>query len=80
MPALIGSQCELGVGTAAAAHLSVCMPNLAYESDIVGHLRYPLDIIHESLSYEGGRLRPPEGPGLGVSINEEVLDRWRLDR
>jgi len=79
LPALIGSQCELGIATSAAAHLGVCMPNLAYESDIVGHLRYPTDIINEHLSYDGGVLRPPDGPGLGVTINESVLARWRLD-
>ena len=28
----IGSQCELGIGTAAMAHAAVCMPNLAFES------------------------------------------------
>lgn len=80
LPALVGSQCELGIATAAMAHLAVAMPNLAYESDITGHLRYPLDIINERLDYAGGSVRPPDGPGLGVTLNEEVLRRWRLDR
>lgn len=80
LPALIGSQCELGIATAAMAHLAVTMPNLAYESDITGHLRYPVDIIHERLDYAGGAIRPPEAPGLGVTLNEDVLERWRLDR
>ena len=76
----IGSQCELGIGTAAMAHAAVCMPNLAFESDITGHLRYPVDIINEQLDYRDGAIYPPETPGLGVSLNEEVLERWRLDR
>jgi L-alanine-DL-glutamate epimerase-like enolase superfamily enzyme len=80
LPALIGSQCELGIATAAMAHLAVAMPNLAYESDITGHLRYPVDIIHERLDYAGGAIRPPDAPGLGVTLNEDVLERWRLDR
>jgi muconate cycloisomerase len=80
LPALIGSQCELGIGTAAMAHLAVAMPNLAYESDITGHLRYPVDIICERLDYAGGSIRPPDRPGLGVTLNEDVLQHWRLDR
>ncbi len=79
LPALIGSQCELGIGTAAMAHLAVAMPNLAYESDITGHLRYPQDIICERLDYFEGSIRPPDAPGLGVTLNEDVLKRWRLD-
>ncbi len=79
LPALIGSQCELGIGTAAMAHLAVAMPNLAYESDITGQLRYPVDIICERLDYAHGSIRPPDAPGLGVTIDEEILQRWRLD-
>lgn len=75
----IGSQGELGIGTAAMAHVAVCMPNLAYESDITGHLRYPVDIINERLDYADGAIRPPTTPGLGVTLNEEVLARWRMD-
>ena len=64
----------------AMAHAAVCMPNLAFESDITGHLRYPVDIINERLDYRDGAIHPPEAPGLGVSLNEEILERWRLDK
>jgi L-alanine-DL-glutamate epimerase-like enolase superfamily enzyme len=76
----IGSQCELGIGTVAMAHAAVCMPNLAFESDITGHLRYPVDIINEQLDYREGAIHPPATPGLGVTLNETVLEQWRLDR
>ena len=79
MPVTIGSQCELGIGTAAMVHAAVTMPNLAYESDITGHLRYPVDIICETLDYVDGSVRPPDRPGLGVTLNEEILKRWRMD-
>jgi L-alanine-DL-glutamate epimerase-like enolase superfamily enzyme len=79
LPVTIGSQCELGIGTAAMAHVAVTLPNLAYESDITGHLRYPVDVIVERLDYSGGAIRPPDAPGLGVTIAEDVLERFRLD-
>jgi L-alanine-DL-glutamate epimerase-like enolase superfamily enzyme len=75
----LGSQCELGIGTSAMAHVAVCLPNLGYESDITGHLRYPEDIIRERLDYADGAVRPSSAPGLGVTLDEEVLARWRLD-
>ena len=80
LPCTIGSQCELGIGTAAMAHLGACMPNLHYESDITGHLRYPDDVITESLDYVDGAVRPPDAPGLGVSLDESAVERFRLDR
>jgi L-alanine-DL-glutamate epimerase-like enolase superfamily enzyme len=80
LPVTLGSQCELGIGTAAMAHLAVCLPNLAFESDVTGHLRYPVDIINERLDYADGSVRPPDAPGLGVTLAEDVLEQWRMDR
>jgi muconate cycloisomerase len=79
LPCTLGSQCELGIGTAAMAHVAACIPNLAYESDITGHLRYPADVIHEQLDYGEGTITPPAGPGLGVTLDEEAVERWRLE-
>lgn len=80
LPCTLGSQCELGIGTAAMAHLAVCIPNLAYESDITGHLRYAEDVIIEKLDYGEGTITPPARPGLGVTLDEDALERWRIDR
>jgi L-alanine-DL-glutamate epimerase-like enolase superfamily enzyme len=80
LPCTLGSQCELGIGTAAMAHLAVCVPNLAYESDITGHLRYEADVICERLDYSDGAISPPDLPGLGVTLDEDMLERWRTDR
>jgi muconate cycloisomerase len=75
----LGSQCELGIGTAAMAHVAVCVPNLGYESDITGHLRYPQDIIRERLDYADGAITPPASPGLGVTLDGSAVARFRLD-
>lgn len=80
MPALIGSQCEMGIGTAAQMHLAVAMPNLAYSSDLGGPLRYPYHLVNEQFQYEDGTLRPFEGPGLGVTLDEDAFEHSRIDR
>jgi muconate cycloisomerase len=76
---VVGSQCELGIGTAAMAHLAVTTPNLAYDSDISGHLRYDHDVIEEQLDYEDGAIAPPDRPGLGVTLDEDRLEQFRVE-
>ncbi|MGH2375611.1 MAG: mandelate racemase/muconate lactonizing enzyme family protein, partial [bacterium] len=61
IPCIIGSQAELGVGTAAAAHLGVAVPTLPYACETFGPLRYARDIASPSPRIERGMLYPPEG-------------------
>jgi L-alanine-DL-glutamate epimerase-like enolase superfamily enzyme len=79
IPCIIGSQAELGIGTAAAAHLGVAVAHLPYACETFGTLRYERDIVTVTPSIAGGLLTPVNGPGLGVELDEEVLNRWRVD-
>ncbi len=74
---LLGSQCELGLATAACAHVGVAVPNLGYESDVVGPLRYPTDIVVTAPVIKDGQLRVPDGPGLGVEVDVERIEALR---
>lgn len=78
IPCLIGTMGELQVASAAAAHLGVACANIPYTCDLVGPLRYNESIIREPLRLEDGLFYPPEGPGLGVTLNWDVVDRWRV--
>jgi L-alanine-DL-glutamate epimerase-like enolase superfamily enzyme len=73
IPCIIGSQAEMGIGTAAAAHLGVALPNLPYACETMGPLRYRRDIVRRSVPIVNGFLYPPEGPGLGVELDEDAL-------
>jgi L-alanine-DL-glutamate epimerase-like enolase superfamily enzyme len=71
----------------AAAHLGVCWPE-----DVVEWLEYPCysnngrvgmypfpaadEILREPLNIQRGDLIMPKGPGLGVEIDESVLERY----
>ncbi|MET7950140.1 enolase C-terminal domain-like protein [Micromonospora sp. NPDC005324] len=70
---LVGTTQELSIGTAAAAHLAMAMPSVSLPSDPVGPLLYTRDVVREPVSYVGGTLRVPAGPGLGM-----VLDPARV--
>jgi muconate cycloisomerase len=74
---LLGSQCELGLATAACAHVGVTVANLAYESDVVGPLRYPHDIVLNPPLISGGELHAPDGAGLGVEVDLEYVEHVR---
>jgi len=80
LPCTIGSMPELGIGTAAQAHLAFAMPNLGYASDVNGCVYHSGDVIAEKLPIKNGYLLPPPGPGLGVSLDEAALAEYRFDR
>lgn len=80
LPCIIGSMPELGIGTAAQAHLAFAMRNLGYASDVNGAVYHSDDLVREKPRLEDGYLYPPAGPGLGVSLDPDKLRQYRIDR
>ena len=78
IPCLIGTMGELQIASAAAAHLGVSCANLPFTCDLVGPLRYDESIIREPLRIEDGLLYPPEAPGLGITPDWDVINRWKV--
>lgn len=76
----MGSNLELGIATAAMLHLAVAEPAIdseTYPADLIGPLYHEADMITEPLSLGPEVARPPDGPGLGVQLDEDQLERWR---
>lgn len=71
-----GSGVDLGIADAAAVHACAAAPSCTIPSDLIGHMIRVDDLIREPLVTEGGAIRVPEGPGLGVDLDEDALDRW----
>jgi muconate cycloisomerase len=77
----IGSNLELGIGTAAMIHLGISTTGITaetYACDIIGPLYYEDDVIKPGLPVKPGEVRPAETPGLGVEIDEDKLERYRV--
>jgi muconate cycloisomerase len=75
-----GSNLELGVATAAMAHLAAADQTIdseTYPADILGPLYHDHDLLTESVSIGPHGACPPEGPGLGVSLDEDALNKYR---
>lgn len=66
---------ELGISTAAQIHLAAATPYMSYAPD--SHYHHQVDdIITEPFKYEQGGFRVPAGPGLGVAIDREKLQKY----
>jgi muconate cycloisomerase len=76
IPVLLGSTVELGPGTAAFVHLAVACDNVSVSSDLVGPGLLVDDVCTTPFEYQGGALRPFDGPGLGVELDEAKMQQW----
>jgi len=64
---------ETGVGLAAMLHIAAALPNLVYAVDTHYHHLTDDVIVGGKMEFRGGCLRVPDGPGLGVEIDEERM-------
>lgn len=78
IPCIIGSQAEMGIATAACAHLAVALPNLPFAIETFGPLRYRRDIVATPVPISEGWLSPPSGAGLGVALDEDAVREMRI--
>ena len=77
----IGSNLEMGVGSAAMIHLAMATRGVRAEEfpcDIIGPFYYEDDLLIEPLALSGGRARAHEKPGLGVELDEEKVRRYTV--
>jgi glucarate dehydratase len=66
---------ELGVSTSAMLHFAASTPYLSHAID--SHYHHQVDdIIKSPFVYEKGRMKVPEGPGLGVEIDDRKLQKY----
>ena len=81
---------EMGIGNAANLHLAassaiIDLPGTIpvtstaqiVRTKVAGH-KYLDDIIEEPFIYRDGCMLVPEGPGLGITVNEAKLDQYSV--
>jgi muconate cycloisomerase len=84
----IGGSIEFGIGTAANLHLGVAMerailPSVCPVTSVSGHtgprtagVYYLDDVIAEPFEFRDGVLICPEGPGLGIVVDEDKIAEY----
>jgi muconate cycloisomerase len=76
----IGSNLELGIGTSAMLHVAAAFPEVdtdSFPADTIGPFYHDADLITRPLDLGPPYALVPDGPGLGVELDEEQLKRWR---
>jgi len=82
---------EMGIGNAANLHVAASSPEVTLAGTIpvtstsgtertkVAGRKYLDDIIHAPFEFRDGHLVVPDGPGLGVDVDEEKLRRYAVE-
>ena len=71
---------KTGISIAANLHLLSALQNAPYLEFCQPQsspLRY--DLLKRDFSVVGGSVQVPDGPGLGIEINEKTLEKYRID-
>ena len=75
LPVLKHSLGELGVAQTAGLHVLAATPNVLHASQSYAALLAG-DVIGAPPEYVRGALAPPEGPGLGVTLDRDAVARY----
>jgi L-alanine-DL-glutamate epimerase-like enolase superfamily enzyme len=79
--ATMGSNLELGIGHAAIMQvlsISNGFDLMTYPPDIAAPMYYEADLVEPGFTIAEGEVPVVSGPGLGVRLNEEVVQRFRV--
>jgi len=77
MGCILGGMGELGLGSAANVHFAAACDNLVFPGDFhVPPYHLVDDIIAEPITFHGDLIEVPQGPGLGVELDEEKLEKY----
>jgi muconate cycloisomerase len=75
---LMGSGLEGPIAATAAVHVATAIRNVCYPIDTLGPLWFSERILNEPLTFEQGFAVAPNGPGLGISLDEQQVEKLRV--
>jgi L-alanine-DL-glutamate epimerase-like enolase superfamily enzyme len=67
-----------GILNAATAHFLVTRPEAHLMEMSASDSPLFTELVQDPVRAQHGRISPPEGVGLGVTVNEDVLDKYRI--
>jgi len=79
-PCYVGCMIETGLGNAAYLHFAASTPGVTLGCELFGPLLIADDIANEETLYRDGQIHLGDPrPGLGVSVNEKKLEKYRRE-
>jgi muconate cycloisomerase len=79
IPCVISTMIDSSIATSAALHFGLSTPAVTHGSELLGPLFLMDDLVQESVRYQGGDLIAPTKPGLGISLDDEKIKRYRRE-
>lgn len=74
---MIGNECETGIALAAKLHLASAFEDLPLACEFT-ELPYATIVLKDSLKIEDGTLPVPTGPGMGVTLDMDLIEQYRV--
>jgi L-alanine-DL-glutamate epimerase-like enolase superfamily enzyme len=68
-----------GITIAASLHALAAVPGGEMFEFCMSDSPLRHELTHERFEVKEGYVHVPEGPGLGVTVNEEIVARYRVD-
>ena len=79
-PMMIGSQSESDLGMTAIVHMACGMKAFSYPCEFMDFEQEGRpSLINESIRFEDGRVFAPDGPGLGVTLDEDAVAKYTVE-
>ncbi len=78
LPATLHSGTEIGVQQAAKLHVAAARPEIHIAGDAIYHEYVDDVLVGGKLIYEDGAMPVPQGPGLGVELDDAKLAQYEL--
>jgi L-rhamnonate dehydratase len=69
-----------GILLAASVHFAATLAEIPFVEHTMAESPLRRELVHSDVAVAGGAVQVPQGPGLGVELNEEVVARYRVDR
>jgi len=73
---LAGKAADTSIGSAAIAHLALALPALEWDANITNQYLAG-DVTGEPVRVVDGHIAAPEGAGLGIAVDEDLVQRFR---
>jgi muconate cycloisomerase len=76
MRAYVGGALESAIGASAGLHLAASSPSIDLGCEMSGQYLLIDDFATEPFTMEDGALLVPQGPGLGITVDEDKLEQY----
>jgi L-alanine-DL-glutamate epimerase-like enolase superfamily enzyme len=77
VPVTVSTLFETGVGIAGGLHLAAAVPGGQAHGLATAEL-LESDLLRQTLPVLGGRMRVPDGAGLGIQLDDVAIERYRI--